>query len=32
MPAGAFPFVLVMVLALVILALFPSLSTWLARM
>jgi C4-dicarboxylate transporter DctM subunit len=30
--AGAFPFVLVMVLALVILALFPSLSTWLARM
>lgn len=30
--AGAFPFVLVMVLALLILALFPSLSTWLARM
>ena len=30
--AGAFPFVLVMVFALVILALFPSLSTWLARM
>ncbi|MFN3493532.1 MAG: TRAP transporter large permease [Hydrogenophaga sp.] len=30
--AGAFPFVLVMVLALVILALFPGLSTWLARM
>jgi tripartite ATP-independent transporter DctM subunit len=30
--AGAFPFVLVMVSALVILALFPSLSTWLARM
>lgn len=30
--AGAFPFVLVMVLALVLLALFPSLSTWLARM
>ena len=30
--AGAFPFVLVMVLTLVVLALFPSLSTWLARM
>ena len=30
--AGTFPFVLVMVLALVILALFPGLSTWLARM
>ena len=29
---GAFPFVLVMVLSLVILALFPSLSTWLARL
>ena len=30
--AGTFPFVLVMVLALVILAAFPGLSTWLARM
>ncbi|MCE2782856.1 TRAP transporter large permease [Limnohabitans sp.] len=30
--AGAFPFVLVMVLTLMVLALFPSLSTWLARM
>jgi C4-dicarboxylate transporter DctM subunit len=30
--AGTFPFVLVMMLALVILAAFPSLSTWLARM
>ena len=30
--AGAFPFLLVMVLTLVVLALFPNLSTWLARM
>lgn len=30
--AGTFPFVMMMVLALLILALFPSLSTWLARM
>ena len=30
--AGTFPFVLVMLLALVILAAFPSLSIWLARM
>ena len=30
--AGTFPFVLMMVLALFILALFPGLSTWLARM
>lgn len=30
--AGTFPFVLMMVLALFILAMFPSLSTWLARM
>jgi C4-dicarboxylate transporter, DctM subunit len=30
--AGTFPFVLVMVLALFILAMFPGLSTWLARM
>jgi len=30
--AGTFPFVMVMVLALLILASFPSLSTWLARM
>lgn len=30
--AGTFPFVLVMVLALVVLAVFPGLSTWLARM
>ena len=30
--AGTFPFVLVMVLTLVILAVFPGLSTWLARM
>lgn len=30
--AGTFPFVAVMVLALFILALFPGLSTWLARM
>jgi C4-dicarboxylate transporter, DctM subunit len=30
--AGAFPFVLTMMVVLVILALFPGLSTWLARM
>ncbi|MCU0941229.1 MAG: TRAP transporter large permease [Hydrogenophaga sp.] len=30
--AGTFPFVLVMVLALFVLAIFPGLSTWLARM
>jgi len=30
--AGAFPFVLTMMVVLVILAIFPSLSTWLARM
>ena len=30
--AGTFPFVMVMVLALFILAMFPGLSTWLARM
>lgn len=30
--AGTFPFVLVMVLALLVLAMFPGLSTWLARM
>lgn len=30
--AGTFPFVLMMVLALFILAMFPGLSTWLARM
>jgi C4-dicarboxylate transporter DctM subunit len=30
--AGSFPFVLAMVVVLVILALFPGLSTWLARM
>jgi C4-dicarboxylate transporter, DctM subunit len=30
--AGTFPFVLVMVLSLFILAIFPGLSTWLARM
>ncbi|MDO8905773.1 TRAP transporter large permease [Hydrogenophaga sp.] len=30
--AGTFPFVMVMVLALFILAVFPGLSTWLARM
>ncbi|MBX3610529.1 MAG: TRAP transporter large permease [Hydrogenophaga sp.] len=30
--AGTFPFVLVMVLTLVVLAIFPGLSTWLARM
>jgi C4-dicarboxylate transporter DctM subunit len=30
--AGSFPFVLTMVAVLIILALFPSLSTWLARM
>jgi TRAP-type mannitol/chloroaromatic compound transport system permease large subunit len=30
--AGAFPFVLAMMAVLVILAIFPGLSTWLARM
>ena len=30
--AGAFPFVIVMVLSLFVLAMFPGLSTWLARM
>jgi len=30
--AGVFPFVLVMVFSLFVLALFPGLSTWLARM
>jgi C4-dicarboxylate transporter DctM subunit len=30
--AGAFPFVVTMVVVLAILAVFPGLSTWLARM